>query len=119
MDWLSPVCELFGFIFPFLERLPVIRAILGFLLVFFLPGFAWTLVLFERIHVIERVTLSFAFSIVFVTLSVFFMNRLLGMAITGFNSTMVITVITILPVGIYYLKRLIRRGKNDEPSEKF
>ena len=112
MDWLSPIRELFGFAFPLLERLPAIRAILGFILVFFLPGFAWTLVFFRQINVIERVALSFGLSIVVVTLSLLFINRLIGIRITGFNSALVIIVVTILPVVIYYLKRFIkhRRG---------
>ncbi len=113
MDWLSPIRELFGFAFPLLERLPVIRAILGFILVFFLPGFAWTLVFFRQINVIERVTLSLALSIVVVTLSLLFMNRLIGLRITGLNSVLVIIVVTILPVLVYYLNRLIRRRRGN------
>jgi len=111
MDWLSPLRELFGFVFPFLERLPIIRAILGFILVFFLPGFAWTLVFFRQINVIERVTLSFGLSIVVVTLSLLLLNRLIGISITGFNSVLVIVGITILPVLVYYLNRLIKRRR--------
>ena len=111
MDWLSPIRVLFGFVFPFLESLPIIRAILGFLLVFFLPGFAWTFVFFKRINIIERVALSFALSIVVVTLSLLLVNTLIGIRITGFNSTLVIAVITILPVVAYYLNRFIRRRR--------
>ncbi len=111
MDWLSPLRELFGFVFPFLERLPIIRAILGFILVFFLPGFAWTLVFFRQINVIERVTLSFGLSIVVVTLSLLLLNRLIGISITGFNSVLVIVAITILPALVYYLNRLIKRRR--------
>ncbi len=111
MDWLSPIRELFGFVLPFLERLPIIRAILGFILVFFLPGFAWTFVFFRQIKVIERVALSFALSIVIVTLSLLFINRLIGMKITGFNSALTIVIVTILPVVAYYLNRLIRRRR--------
>ncbi len=111
MDWLSPLRELFGFIFPFLERVPIIRAILGFILVFFLPGFAWTLVFFRQINVIERVTLSFGLSIVVVTLSLLLLNRLIGISITGFNSVLVIVAITVLPVLVYYLNRFIKRRK--------
>ena len=111
MDWLSPLRELFGFIFPFLERVPIIRAILGFILVFFLPGFAWTLVFFRQINVIERVTLSFGLSIVVVTLTLLLLDRLIGISITGFNSVLVIVGITILPVLVYYLNRLIKRRK--------
>ncbi len=113
MEWLTPIRELVGFVFPFLERLPVIRAMLGFTLVFFLPGFAWTLIFFRRINVIERITLSFGLSIVVVTLSLLFMNRLFGISITGFNSALVILMVTILPASAYYLNRLIRQRKED------
>jgi len=108
VDWLSPVRELFGFALPFLERLPVIRAILGFILVFFLPGFAWTLVFFRQINVIERVVFSLGLSIAVVTLSLLFLDKLVGIRITGFNSVLTIIVITIIPVVFYYLNRLIR-----------
>lgn len=113
MEWLFSVREIFGFVFPFLERLPVIRAILGFTLVFFLPGFAWTLVFFRQIAVLERIALSFALSIAIVTLSLLFANRLGGVSLSGFNSVLIIIVITILPVIIYYLNKLIkgRKGK--------
>ena len=111
MDWLSPIRELLGFVFPFLERLPAIRAILAFILVFFLPGFTWTLVFFRQINVIERITLSFGLSIVVVTLSLLLVSRLTGVRITGLNSTMVIVGITIVPVLAYYLNRLIRRRR--------
>ncbi len=109
MDWLSPIRDLFGFVFSFPEGLSIIRAILSFVLVFFLPGFAWTIVFFRRINVIERVTLSFALSIVVVTLSLLFINRLTGLRITGLNSVLVIIVVTILPIVAYYLNKLIRR----------
>lgn len=108
VDWLSPVRELFGFVFPFLERFSVIRAILGFILVFFLPGFAWSLIFFKQLKALERITLSLALSIVLVTLSLLFANRL-GLRITGTNSVLIIIVVTILPVIAYYLNRVIKR----------
>lgn len=109
MDWLSPIRELFGFALPFLERLPVIRAILGFAVVFFLPGFAWTLVFFGQLGVLERVVLSFGLSIVVVTLSLLVVSRLI--AINGFNAALLIIVVTILPVAVIYLSRFIRRKR--------
>ena len=111
MDWLSPIKEVFEFVFPFLERLLIIRATLGFILVFFLPGFAWTLIFFRQINVIERVALSLALSMVIVTLSLLFVNGLVGISITGFNSVLVISVVTILPVAVYYLNWFIKRRK--------
>ena len=111
MDWLSPIRELFGFAFPFLERLPIIRALLGFILVFFLPGFAWTLIFFKgrQINVIERVALSFGLSIAVVTISILSLNKLTGIRITGFNSVLIIIAVTIIPLAFYYLSRLIKK----------
>ena len=63
MDWLSPIRGLFEFAFPSLERLPIVRALLGVIIVFFLPGFAWTLVFFKKLSIMERVVLSFGLSI--------------------------------------------------------
>ncbi|MBA7657087.1 hypothetical protein ES703_65018 [subsurface metagenome] len=111
MDWLSPIRQIFEFVFPFLEKLPAIRAILGFILVFFLPGFAWTLVFFKNINIIERIALSFGLSIALVTLSILVLNALIGVRITGLNSLLIIIVITIIPVAFYYLKRFTK-GKD-------
>lgn len=88
--------------------MPGIRAILGFILVFFLPGFAWTLVFFRQINPIERVALSLGLSIAIVTLSILSLNKLVGVRITGFNSVLIIMMVTIIPLAYYYLKRLIR-----------
>ena len=115
MEWLSSIKEIFGFALPFLERLPVIRAVLGFILVFFLPGFAWTLVFFKgkQINVVERVALSFGLSIAVVALSILALNKLIGIRITGSNSVLIIIVITIIPVVVYCISRFIgrRQGK--------
>ncbi|MBI4181095.1 MAG: DUF1616 domain-containing protein [Chloroflexi bacterium] len=108
MDWPSPIRELFNLILAFLEPLPVIRAILGFILVFFLPGFAWTFIFFKQINVIERITLSLALSIVVVTISLLLANRA-GVKITGFNAVLVIIIVTILPALVYFLNKRIRR----------
>jgi len=110
MDFLSPLRELFDFVFPFVERLPIVRALIGFIFVFFLPGFAWTLVFFKQINIIERIVLSFGLSIAVVTLSLLFLNRVAEIKITGFNSVLVIIAVTIIPVAFYYLNRLTKRS---------
>jgi len=111
VEWLSPLRQLSEFIFPFLERLPIIRAILGVILVFFLPGFAWTLVFFRQINVIERIALSFGLSIAVVILSILPLNMLTGIRITGFNAVLILIVVTIIPIVFYYLIRL-KRGRS-------
>ena len=108
MDWLSPLREGFRLFSPVLETLPGLRAILGIILVFFLPGFAWSLVFFRQINVLERIALSVCLSIAIVTLSILALHKVAGIKITGFNSVLVIIVVTIIPLALYYLNRLMR-----------
>ncbi|MFC1921250.1 DUF1616 domain-containing protein [Chloroflexota bacterium] len=117
MDWIK---EIFSFVFPFLESVPVVRAILGFILVFFLPGFAWTFVFFRRIKVLERILVSFALSIVMVTLSILFANWIFEIAVTVYNTVLIIIIVCVLPVGIYYLLKYIKRrtGETEEEAEE-
>ena len=111
MDWIAAIKDLMGFALPFLDRLPALRVILSFILLFFLPGFAWTLVLFShrQINIVERLALSFGLSIAVVTLTILALNRLIGVRITGFNSVLIILAITIIPIAFYYLKKLVKR----------
>ena len=101
--------QIFNFAIPFLERLPIVRAVLGFILMFFLPGFAWTLVFFKQINIIERIALSFGLSIAMVVLSIIVLNVLLGIRISATNALLIIIVITGVPLVVYYLKRYVGR----------
>jgi len=108
MDILSTIHEIVG-------SVPTIRAVLGFILVFLLPGFAWTLVFFSgrQISIIERLVLSIGLSIAVVTLSIFVLNKLIGIRITGLNSILIIIVVTLIPTIYYFLKRLtMKQGSN-------
>ena len=84
------------------------RAILGIALMFFLPGFAWTLVFFRRINRLERFVLSVGLSIAIVTLSILALNIVVGIRITGFNSLLIIITVTVIPLAIYYLRRFMQ-----------
>jgi len=119
VDWLSPIREVFEFALSLLDSVPIIRGILGFVLVFFLPGFAWTLVFFKQIKLIERIALSFGLSIAIVTLSILALNLLFGIKITGLNSFLIILIVTIIPVACYYLKRPLKNkfGKVNKSTE--
>lgn len=109
--------QLLESVIPFAERLPTIRAILGFILVFFVPGFAWTLVFFSRVNIIERIALSFGLSIAAVTLSILVLHVLFGIRITGANSLLIIIVITVIALVVYSLKRLMTRQKIDSNGD--
>jgi uncharacterized membrane protein len=90
-----------------IEDVPVIRAVPGGILVFFLPGFAWSLVFFHKnINVIERIALAIGLSIALVTLPVLALNVLLHVRINGFNALVTIIVITAVLLVIYLLMRL-------------
>ena len=104
--------QIFNFAVPFLDSLPIVRAILGVIFMFFLPGFAWTLVFFKQINIIERIALSFGLSIAIVALSIIVLNVLLGIRINGGNALLIIIVLTGIPLAVYYLKRYLGR-----PSE--
>jgi uncharacterized membrane protein len=111
MDWSSPVKSFFDLALPFIDKVPAIRVILSIVLVFFLPGFAWTLVIFKQVNHIERVVLSFGLSIALVVLSVFVANVLFKIRVTGLNSLLIILVITVVPFVIYYANKRISRKK--------
>ena len=109
MDWLAPIKELFKLVSPFLEHLSILRVILGFIIVFFLPGFAWTLVFFrgKRINILERAALSFGLSIALVTLSILALHLLFGVMITGFNAVIIILIITVIPLVVYFFSKYL------------
>lgn len=113
MSFLSPLRAVVEFVFPVLEYLPGLRETMGFILVFFLPGFCWTLVFFsgKRVSVVERVALSFGISIALVTLTIFAMNKLAGVEITGVSSLAAILVLIVVPLIWYGIKRFVLPGR--------
>ena len=100
MDWLK---SLFDVVFPFFENLSVLRVILGNILVFSLPGFAWSLVFFrgKPLSILERLALSFGLFIALVTLSILAAHTIFGVDITGLNAAIIIVIITVIPLAIY------------------
>ncbi|MFH1381566.1 MAG: DUF1616 domain-containing protein [Chloroflexota bacterium] len=106
MDWLESLKGLAGMPGP----VSWLRAVIGALLVLVLPGFMWTLLLFKRINILERIALAIGLSIALVTLSLLFANRL-GLKITTVNSLLVILAVTILPLIIYYLNKIVEKSR--------
>ena len=119
MDWFSPIEQVFDFSLPFLANVPVIRGLLGFIIVFFLPGFTWTLIFFKQIKLIERIALSFGLSIALVTLSILALNLLFGVKINGLNALLTILIVTVIPVACYYLMGPLKNkfGKVNKDAE--
>ncbi len=110
MDWLSAAVKgLLGFALPMVDKVPGVRAIIGTLLVCFIPGFAWTFVLFKELTHLERVALSFGLSIALVTLSILFANIVLHIRVTGLNSLLTIIFITVIPLTIFYTRKYLNQ----------
>ena len=105
--------QIFALAIPFLDSVPAIRVILGVILVFFLPGFTWTFVFFNQINIIERIALSIGLSIAMVALVIITLNILLGVKITGVNSILTIIILAVIPLPLYYFKRLARDNSSE------
>jgi uncharacterized membrane protein len=96
-------------VFQFGQLLDIPRVVLASVLVFFAPGFAWTLVLFKQINVMERVVLSLALSIALVTLSILVLNAVFKVGINGLSAVVIIILITVIPLVWYGLRRFLAR----------
>ncbi|MFC1946511.1 DUF1616 domain-containing protein [Chloroflexota bacterium] len=118
MDVISPIKELFNWAVPVIDTVPVIRAVLGIILVFFAPGFAWTLVLFKQVNHIERLVLSFGLSIALVTLSVLGLNVVINMRITGLNALLIILLLVIIPLIIYFTRRYVHKREIEQKKKE-
>jgi uncharacterized membrane protein len=102
---------------PFLDKVPAIRGIIGTIIVFFVPGFAWTLALFRKINIAERIGLSVGISIATVTLSILFLNFIFDVRITGTNALLTIAVITVIPLAVYFIRRYEGRRTRETDGE--
>ena len=88
------------------ETYEVVRIVLGSIFVLFIPGFAWSYIFFGKgeIDLIERIALSFGLSIALIPLTVFWLNWLLHVPINLTNVTIIVVVLTVIPLIHFYLK---------------
>ena len=110
MDWLN---GFFGLIIPLLDEEPLLRAIIGFILICFLPGFLWSLVFLQQITIIERIALSFGLSVVLVVLSILLFNIVLNVPINSVNSIVIIILLIMVPSVLYCFIRYRRRRRSE------
>lgn len=108
--------EVINFILRLLDYVPIIRVIISFVLILFLPGFAWTLVFFKKLKVVERIAFSFGLSLAIVTLSILVLNVVFRVRITGLNSFIVIILVTVIPLTIHYFNRARRKHSSGFPQ---
>jgi len=101
--------------------LEVLRAIVGFLLVMFIPGYAFTFALFpkkDEIDIIERIALSIGLSISTVVLSIFVLNVFFKIRINLVNSLLTILILTFIfaVIGYYRMNKLDTKSRDIKKS---
>jgi len=86
------------------------KVILGIIYILFLPGLAWSYVFFRRgeIDPVERLAISFGLSVAIVPLSVFWMNYIFRIKITGVSVTLLVLLLILSAILIHR----IRNGGN-------
>ena len=83
------------------------RAILGLLLIFFIPGFAFTWAIYTReadLRLIVRISLSCVLSIAIVMLSSLFLDFVMGVETTGVNVAIMLLIITLYFIILYTVR---------------
>jgi uncharacterized membrane protein len=83
------------------------RAIAGYILILFIPGYALTLALYptrEELPFIERLALSFVLSIVGVMISVLFADIYLGIDVTPVNIVVTTLIVTSLAALVWQVR---------------
>ena len=109
-EYLLPVVCCIQDIGSLLDHIPGLRAIVAIILIFFLPGFAWSFVFFtsEQINRLERFVLSIGLSIAMVTVSMYALNLALDIKVTGTNAVFDILGLTFIAVVFYQVKKRIK-----------
>jgi len=118
MDILGPIKDLFSWAVPILDDMPIVRVIIGIILVLLAPGFAWTLILFKKITHLERLVLSFALSLALVTLSILGLNIATNMRVTGLSSLLIILLLIIVPLVVYFTQTYVCKRKTRQTEKK-
>jgi uncharacterized membrane protein len=97
----------------------ILERLLGGIFFFLIPGISWCFLIFrkERLDVLEFLCLSIALSISLSTLSVFFLNSLIGLKITLFNAVIILTALTVIPVIIRLLEQKITYDFEQRPED--
>jgi uncharacterized membrane protein len=84
-----------------------LKIVFGTIFILFLPGFIWTFVLFSKrkIDWVERIALSFGFSVAVVPLTVFWLNWIFDMRITLLNTSLTVCALIVVPTAYLLVRR--------------
>jgi uncharacterized membrane protein len=95
----------------------ILGIVIGTILVYFLPGFVWTLVIFDgellqfdgessaMVRAIERIVLSVGFSLVLVPLTVFVLNVFITIRPSVLNSLLISLIPVAVGIFAYFLRK--------------
>ena len=102
MDWVSSVTQTSD---SLSWGIYYLRAMGGFALVFFIPGFTWTLVLFRELHIMERIVLSFGLSMAIMAMISYIPSKAFGLPITVSNVLISTAAIVCIALALYAVRR--------------
>lgn len=103
-----------------MDFLELIRALVGFTLVLFVPGYALTWALFtgrDELDAVERMALSIGLSICVVVIVIYFMNVLLGVKVNLPNSLAAILLVTGVSIAAGKYRRDKETTKQDSAAK--
>ncbi len=89
-----------------------LRVILGLILIFFIPGFAFTWAIYTKktdLSSIVRIALSCVLSVAIVMISSLFLESVLGIESTGVNIVISLLSFTIVMVVIWLLRNYLQK----------
>jgi len=84
-----------------------LRAVLGLILIFFIPGFTFTWAIYSRktdLSLIVRIALSCVLSVAIVMLSSLFLDFVLGIETTGLNVAAMLMILSLLFTLLYAVR---------------
>jgi uncharacterized membrane protein len=103
------------------SSLALLRAFLGLLLIFFIPGYAFTWVIYtrkEELPFIVRIALSCVLSVAIAILSALVLDFILGVETTGLNIAVMLLVLTFYFI-ILYAARVVLNIHGHIVPQKF
>lgn len=94
----------------------VLKAALGGLLIFFLPGFLWSLFLFSTISWLERVPVSIGISLAITSVAGIVLSMLFHFPLNGTNTIIANIILTAIPFGLWIAKKHRLRHSDNSKS---
>jgi len=84
-----------------------LRAVLGLIVIFFIPGFAFTWAIYSKktdLRLIVRIALSCVLSVAIVMLSSLFLDFVLGVETTGLNVAVMLLILSLFFTILYTVR---------------